>query len=98
MIIQEILTQLETSNCPVARVLQKGENFKILAIGFKKEMILKDHKTSYNSKLVVMSGSVKYIQSENTIIANQYDEIEIPVNEIHQVTALTNSVCLLIQS
>ncbi len=98
MIIQEILNQLETSNHPIAKVLQKGENFKILAIGFKKDMILKDHKTNYNSNLVVISGSVKYIQSETTIIAHQYDEIAIPVNEIHQVTALTDSVCLLIQS
>lgn len=98
MIIQEILTQLETSSHPVAKVLQKGENFKILAIGFKKDMILKDHKTSYNSKLLVINGSVKYVQNQIIIIANQYDEIAIPVNEIHQVTALTDSVCLLIQS
>jgi quercetin dioxygenase-like cupin family protein len=98
MIIQEILSQLETSSHPVAKVLQKGENFKVLAIGFKKDMMLKDHKTAHQSKLVVLNGSVKYVQNEMMVIANQYDEVLIPINEIHQVTALTDSLCLLIQS
>jgi len=98
MVIQEIITQLETATHPVAKILQKGENFKILAIGFKENMILKNHKTPYNSKLVVINGSVKYKQGDKEILANQFDEIDIPTNEIHNVIAISNSICLLIQS
>lgn len=97
MVIKEILSQLETATHPVAKVLQKGENFKILAIGFKENMILKDHKTPYKSKLLVINGSIKYCEGANEILANQFDEIEIPVNEIHKIIAISHSICLLIQ-
>lgn len=36
MIINEVLVQLETSTHPVAKVIHKGEHFKVLAIGLKK--------------------------------------------------------------
>ena len=98
MIIQEIKSLLESSVNPIARVLYKKENFRVLAIGFKKGMILKDHKTPYESKLLVIEGQVSYHEQMKEVTLVQFDEVMIPANETHNVQALEESVCLLIQS
>ncbi|MEO6219551.1 MAG: hypothetical protein ABIO81_03920 [Ginsengibacter sp.] len=97
MTIKEILKQLETSDHPVAKPLHKGDNFKVLAIGFKKGMKLKDHEAHTPSKLTVIEGKVIYKQSEKEIELQKFDEVEIPVNITHSVEALESSLCLLTQ-
>ena len=97
MVIKEILTQLETSDHPVAKPLHKGENFKVLVIGFKHGMRLKDHQAHMPSKLTVISGKVIYRQHEKESELQKFDEIEIPVNTIHSVEAREDSLCLLTQ-
>ena len=42
MKLKEIETQLAGSAHPVAKALHKTDHFKVLAIGFKKGMILKE--------------------------------------------------------
>ena len=97
MTIQEILKQLETSDHPVAKPLHKGDNFKVLIIGFKKGMKLKDHQAHLPSKLTVISGNVIYKQHEKETELQKFDEIEIQVNTIHSVEAKEDSICLLTQ-
>lgn len=97
MIINDLLSQLENSTSPVTKILQKGENFKVIAMAFKKEMILKEHKTAIPAKLLVLDGSVVFKEASKSVVMNKYDEMEIPVNELHSVEALADSVCLLIQ-
>jgi len=97
MTIKSILEQLETAKNPVAKVLHKGEQFKVLVIGFKTGMRLEDHKANQTSKLTVFSGSVIYRESEKSITLKTYDETNIPVNIIHSVEALEDSLCLLTQ-
>ncbi len=98
MIIQEIKKLLETSANSVARIMYNKDHFRVLCIGFKKGMILKDHKTPYDSKLLVIDGNVLYNQQQLEHHLSLYDEIIIPTNEIHNVVALEDSICLLIQS
>ncbi|MEO8416845.1 MAG: hypothetical protein ABI472_24490 [Ginsengibacter sp.] len=97
MIIQEILAQLENTVNPIVKILQRGDQFKVIAMGFKKGMILKEHKTPIPAKLVVIDGNVLYRQGEESIALNKFDEHEIPVNIIHSVEALHDSICILIQ-
>ena len=97
MVIKEILAQLETASHPVAKTIHKGNNFKVLAIGFKREMKLKDHQAHVPSKLTVISGSVTYKQQEKETELHKFDEIEIPLNTIHSVEAKEDSLCLLTQ-
>ena len=97
MIIKEILIQLESSVNPVARALHKGDHFKVLAIGFRQGMILKEHRSPLPAKLTVLYGSVIYREAEKTVSLTQYDETDIPVNIIHSVEAVTDSLCLLTQ-
>lgn len=98
MTISNIKKLLASSTHPIARVLFAKEGFKVLAIEFLKDMILKDHKTPYESKLVVIQGSVVYKQDELETILLQYEEYIIASNELHSVRALEDSICLLIQA
>ena len=97
MTIKEILKQLETANHPVAKPLHKGDNFKVLVIGFKSGMKLKDHQAHIPSKLTVISGKVIYKQPEKDVVLQKFDEVEIPVNTVHSVEAKEDSICLLTQ-
>lgn len=97
MTIKEILKQLETSDHPVAKPLHKSTNFKVLAIGFKSGMKLKDHQAKLPTKLTVISGKVIYKQQETATELQKFDEVEIPVNITHVVEALEDSICLLTQ-
>ncbi len=92
-----MLKQLETSDHPVAKPLHKGNNFKVLIIGFKKGMKLKEHQAPLPSKLTVIAGSVIYNQPPIATELKQYDEIVIPVNITHSVEATQDSICILTQ-
>ena len=97
MIIKEILADLETKDHPVAKALYKKDGFKVLMLAFKEGMILKEHKAHVPTKLVVLEGSVKYISESTEIELGKYDEFDIPVNDLHAVSALENSLCMLLQ-
>lgn len=97
MIIQEVLAQLENAVNPIVKILQRGDQFKVIVMGFKKGMVLKEHQTPIPAKLVVIDGSVLYRQGEGSVTLNRFDEQKIPVAVIHSVEALENSICILIQ-
>jgi len=97
MTIKEVLEQLETAKHPVAKALHKGEHFKVLVIGFKTGMHLKEHEAHLPSKLTVISGQVIYREHEKELTLNIFEEIEIAVDIKHSVEATENSICLLTQ-
>ena len=97
MKLKEIIKELDTATHPVAKALHKGEHFKTLAIGFKKGMILKEHKANLPTKLFVLQGVVIYKQDDISTTLSLYDELEIPVNILHSVEATEDSLCLLTQ-
>jgi len=97
MILKEIETQLATSQHPVAKALHKGEHFKVLAMGFKKGMILKEHQAHLPTKLFVLNGQIIYRQQDVSSTLDRFDEIDIPVNVLHTVEAVEDSLCLLTQ-
>ncbi len=53
--------------------LHQNSNFKVLVIGFKKGMVLKEHKAHRISKLTVLEGAVDYVEEERKIPLKQYD-------------------------
>ena len=97
MTIKEVIIQLETVNHPVAKTLYKGDNFKILVIGFKSGMKMKDHEAHLHSKLTVISGQVIYREPEKELKLNRFEEVDILINTKHSVEAKEDSLCLLIQ-
>ncbi len=97
MIIKEIKEELKTSNHPVAKSLHHGTGFKVLIMGFKKGMIVKEHKAHIPSKLTVLEGAVIYSEENRKVKLMQYDEVEIPIEITHTVEALVDSLCILTQ-
>jgi len=97
MTIKEVFSALENSMHPVARALHKGPDFKVMVIGFKKGMILKEHLTKTTTKLTILSGNVIYREGKKQVLLAQYEEVNIPVDQLHAVEALTDSLCLLTQ-
>lgn len=97
MTIKEVKDKLETSSSPVARALHQGTGFKVLVLGFKKGMILKEHKAHIPSKLTVLEGAVIYKEADRVVELHQYDVVDIPVEVKHAVEAFTDSLCLLTQ-
>ena len=97
MTIKQILKDLESAKRPVAKVLQSGTNFKVIAIGFTKNMVLEDHKTDIPAKLIVLEGKVVYKEGEKMVMLSQYEETPIPAGVMHSVTALEDSLCVVIK-
>lgn len=96
-IIKEALAELEIKNNPVAKLLHKTADSKAIVILFKKDMVLKEHKSALPAKLTIFVGEVNFTMQGETFCLKQFDSIEIPVNEIHAVTALQDTVSLLTQ-
>lgn len=97
MTIADILSELDQSEHPVARALHKHDHFKVLFIGFKKGMRLAEHTTKFPAKITVLQGSITYKEPTYNVTLNKYDERAIPVDVIHSVEALEDSLCLLTQ-
>lgn len=97
MIIHEVLTLLENSTDPVMKMLQQSEHFKVIVLGFKKGMILKDHQTNMKTTLVVVKGAVSYKEKDRNVDLFQFDELDIPLHVTHAVHASEDSVCFLIR-
>lgn len=97
MTIHEVENQLQNSSHPVAKVLHKGNHFKVFVLGFKAGMLLKDHQTLWPAKLTVLKGKVLYREADREVTAETFDEILIPIETIHNVQALEDSLCLLTQ-
>lgn len=97
MTIKKIKEELKSSDHPVAKSLHHGAGYKVLLMGFKKGMILKDHKAHIESKLTVLEGAVIYTEESRVVELMQYDEVEIPIEVTHSVEASEDSLCILTQ-
>lgn len=97
MTINDIKEQLKNSDNPVAKSFHVGEKFKVLVFGFKKGMKLEDHKANHPTKLLVLEGDIMYHVDKNDTRLSQYDEVDIPANMTHSLSALNESLVLLTQ-
>ena len=98
MTIKEIKEILKTSDKPIAKSLHHNSGFRVLVLGFNKDMVMKEHTAKWKSKLTVLEGSVVYIENDKENILKQYDEQDIPIGIPHSVKAREDSICLLTQS
>lgn len=96
MIIQDVASQLKEAVNPVIKVLQNQASGKVLVIGLRKGVSLKKHQTAVPARLAVIEGAVIYQQDDSSATLNKLDDIAIPVNILHTVEALEDSICLLI--
>ena len=58
---------------------------------------MKEHITKLPAVLTILKGHIIYKQGNIEKSLFQYDDIHIPVNEMHSLLALEDSLCLLTQ-
>ncbi|MFV8327254.1 hypothetical protein [Flavobacterium sp. ZS1P14] len=92
---KELFQKLENAVNPVTQVVQNTACSKVIAIAFKKGMVLKEHKTDVPAKLLVIRGNVIYNEQNQQEKLFLYDEKNIPVAILHSDEALEDSLCLL---
>jgi quercetin dioxygenase-like cupin family protein len=97
MIIEQVREQMALATGPVVKVLKQGNSYKMMAIGLKKGAVLKEHKTAVPATLIVTEGSVLYNEYERSVDLKRDADFEIPINVLHSLQALEDSICLLIQ-
>jgi quercetin dioxygenase-like cupin family protein len=98
MTIKNLKLELDNSSNPIVKSLHGNHAFRVLIVGFKKGMVMKDHKAKWDSKLTVLEGSVTYVKQGSTIVLEKYNEYKIPVDENHSIIASLDSICILTQS
>ncbi|WP_346238852.1 hypothetical protein ABDK00_005385 [Niabella insulamsoli] len=98
MILRNLQTELASAKHPVAKALYYENGCRVLCIGFKKAMLMKEHITKQPATLYVLSGEVLYKTATSSQKLGQFDEIQIPIDLPHSVEAIEDSLCLLLQS
>lgn len=97
MILEEILSEMEKVEKPVVKRLREGNDFHVLAIGMKKNVLLKEHKSDLRAKIVVIKGSILYTSEREQKQLDLFEEYEIPVKEYHAVEAVEDCLFLVIK-
>jgi len=95
MVITEAL-QLSDEK-PVVLQIKNTEKSNVIAIGLKKDQVLKKHLSPIPALLVVLTGSVIFDIEGKRIELPQFSTYEIPVNVLHEVTGLNESIILVIK-
>ena len=75
MLVKEILSELQTATKPLVRKFEQEEGSHVLAIGLKKDVILKEHKSDIPARILVIKGAVTYI-------AVSYTHLTLPTKRI----------------
>jgi len=95
MSIKEIIEKLKTEDRPVISVLAKGSQSKLIAVGLGKNVQLKEHKAPGPTIMVILMGQVEYKTSKYSKTLSVTDEFQIPMEEVHAVAGIEDSVFLL---
>lgn len=82
---------------PAVSVIHSCSKNKISFIVLKKGVILSSHTSPVPAQLWVVKGKIKYTQNEDFWLLDELTSKDIPQNEFHEVVAMEDSHCILIQ-
>lgn len=95
MMFKTIFEKLEQAENPVFQLVQDTADSKVIAIAFKKGMLLKPHTTAVPARLIVFEGKISYNEDQFEQLLLKHEEHNIPSNIAHWVKAEEDSLCLL---
>ena len=98
MLVKEILSELPAASKPLVRRFEQKEGSHVLAIGLKKNVILKEHKSDIPARILVIKGAVTYITKGKRIELQLFEEHVIPIGEYHSVEPQEDSIFLVIKN
>lgn len=83
MNIEDSLTLNEDK--PAVLSIQKSDHLNLMAIGLVRDQLLKKHKTSVPTTLVVLKGGILFELGNTKIPLATHDVFQVPVNKEHEV-------------
>ena len=91
---------LETINFtvdkPAILAIRKTDNINVIAVGLLQNQLLKKHKTSIPTLLLVLKGEVEFRIEDKVIVLKQHETYQIPENIEHEVEGLAMENCFLL--
>ena len=93
-----ILENIDWIDKPEILVIKKSEKIKQFAVALGKNAVLKKHKTSNPTTLIVLKGEIKFEINNEIHHFKTFETYEIPINIEHEVLGLqTENLFLLTQ-
>ncbi len=86
-----------TDKKPAILQIKNSDKSQVIAIGLKENQVLKKHITSTPALLVMLKGKIAFEIKEAVMPLLSFDTFDIPANVTHEVTALAESIFLLIK-
>ncbi|MBK8442060.1 MAG: hypothetical protein IPL35_01000 [Sphingobacteriales bacterium] len=91
--IQELWAQIGSATKPLTAVLHRCSDSKVIVIGLRSSVLLKEHVSPVAARLMVLQGEVEYRQGDEIYTLQPYQQQNIPA----QTLRLQDTLCLLIQ-
>jgi quercetin dioxygenase-like cupin family protein len=82
---------------PAVIQVKNTDKLQVIAISLKKGQVLKKHITPIPATLIVLKGLVAFDMEGTITELPVYTSFEIPVNSLHEVTGLEESLFLVIK-
>lgn len=81
---------------PQIRIVQASEHFKVIYVTLQPGAILEKHIAPARAKIFVVKGAIEYRSLREIKTIHHLEEYDIPLDEIHEVTAKDTTEFLLI--
>lgn len=85
-----------SSDKPAVLSVRKTEKINIIAIGLLEKQVLKKHKTSIPSLLVVLKGAILFRIKNETIVLKQFETYQIPIHIEHEAEGVDKKNCFML--
>lgn len=86
-----------TDEKPAVLQIKNSDKSQVIVIGLKKDQVLKRHLSPIPALLVVMKGQIDFEMNGNVTSLSAFDTFEIPVNVLHEVTSVEESIFLIMK-
>ena len=81
---------------PQIRIVQASEHFKVILVTLQLGAVLEKHIAPARAKIFVLKGAIEYRSLSEIKTIHHLEEYDIPLDEIHEVTAKDAAEFLLI--
>lgn len=96
--MMHILDELQFSDeKPAVLQVKNTDALQVIAIGLKKNQVLKRHVTTIPAMLLVLKGKIAFEIEGDVITIDTFNTYDIPPNVPHEVTATEESVFMLVK-
>jgi quercetin dioxygenase-like cupin family protein len=86
-----------TDEKPAVLQVKNTDKSNVIAIGLKKDQVLKKHISPIPALLVVLKGVIAFEMEGSKTELKEFSTFEIPVNVPHEVTGITESIFMVIK-